>query len=327
VTAKRLLVVAGTLASVVLLAYFAVFAYRTFSAQNVREILRPATVGAIAAAAAVYALVTPLWARAWSRLLTAMGEHWPTRTTTAIMSVTQLAKYVPGNVALHAGRAAFALAKGMNPGVFGLSIIVETLLATTVSVLVGVACWLLAGARHATIDGAFWQTLLMIGLGTAAAAAVVLAFLKGLPWLRARYAWLARWVAADMCPPNRVALARAALDYGIGYLVIGLALWVVAHGLGVAAPGYLTLTAAFTLAWLVGFVAPGLPAGLGAREGVMTLLLASEMAAPDILNLAVAMRVATVGGDALNFALGAALMRKRPQRAGDGHSGSYAGET
>ena len=100
-------------------------------------------------------------------------------------------------------------------------------------------------------------------------------------------------------------------------LIAGAGLSVLALGLFPDAPiDYALLTAAFALAWVVGFVTPGAPAGLGVREALLLAMLSHGMGASNASLLIVALRIATTLGDMLCFALGLAMMPRvrRPVR-------------
>jgi uncharacterized membrane protein YbhN (UPF0104 family) len=86
---------------------------------------------------------------------------------------------------------------------------------------------------------------------------------------------------------------------------LGIGLWLIMQALGHGhGPGLVFLTGAFALAWLMGFLAPGVPAGLGAREGVLLLLLDGRAADDILLAGIVAARLASVLGDLLCFLAG-----------------------
>jgi len=61
---------------------------------------------------------------------------------------------------------------------------------------------------------------------------------------------------------------------------------------------------AYVIAWLIGLLTPGLPAGLGVRESVLVILLTSYVGAPVILLTAIAGRAITVLGDLIFFGIG-----------------------
>ena len=138
--------------------------------------------------------------------------------------------------------------------------------------------------------------------------------------------WLARRrsasepVAPDIRPGWRVAGA-CYLAYVLNFVLVGIGLWLVALSLpsgAVGAAGPVFFIGAFAASWVLGFLAPGAPAGLGVREALLAVWFAGVLAPADAVALIVMLRIATTLGDLLNFAWGsAALARQRPAPVGD----------
>jgi len=63
----------------------------------------------------------------------------------------------------------------------------------------------------------------------------------------------------------------------------------------------LTIGGIYILAWLVGYLTPGAPGGIGVKEAVMIFLLAGIMADSDILLVGVITRLCNILGDTLAF--------------------------
>jgi hypothetical protein len=85
-----------------------------------------------------------------------------------------------------------------------------------------------------------------------------------------------------------------------GWLVAGAAAWVFVDALSAGRmPAFTFLLGAYTFAWLVGFVAPFAPSGLGVREATMIALLAPVLGLAGATALAVGLRLANVAGDFL----------------------------
>jgi uncharacterized membrane protein YbhN (UPF0104 family) len=84
----------------------------------------------------------------------------------------------------------------------------------------------------------------------------------------------------------------------------GLGAWVLVDGMESSKDaGYFWLTAVYALAWLVGFVLPALPGGLGARDGMLVALLAARFGAGVASALAIALRLANTIGEFLAIGL------------------------
>lgn len=71
----------------------------------------------------------------------------------------------------------------------------------------------------------------------------------------------------------------------------------------------LEMTAAYMIAWVLGFVIPGAPGGIGVREMVLTLLLAPVTGKDCIVVLGVLHRLVTVLGDFAAYILRKRLLR------------------
>jgi hypothetical protein len=105
--------------------------------------------------------------------------------------------------------------------------------------------------------------------------------------------------------PGPATTFSALAAYSLNYLIIGAGLWWVARAAELPLAIDLSLTtAAFALAWILGFLAPGAPAGLGVRESIMLLLLAGAAPEADLLLFVLLARVVTMLGDAICFAVG-----------------------
>ena len=85
----------------------------------------------------LYATIIPITGWAWARLLAAQGQVHRPNALALLMARTQLAKYVPGNVAQHAMRMALALRAGIRLPHYLSTVLQETLLAVLASIIVG----------------------------------------------------------------------------------------------------------------------------------------------------------------------------------------------
>lgn len=63
------------------------------------------------------------------------------------------------------------------------------------------------------------------------------------------------------------------------------------------------LTWGFALAWVLGFIIPGAPGGIGIREVILASLYAQELGQGMAVGLSVVLRVITSLGDLATFAL------------------------
>jgi len=223
------------------------------------------------AAATLLVLVTyGLLIEGWRRVLVAWDSHLPFSDAARIWFLSNLGKYVPGNIWSLTAMGVMARRKGLSAlAAAGSSVIMQT-----VSLATGTAIVMVTGAKL------LGQPLLV---GAAVAGLVVLLLLapRFLPPLAA---WVGNLIGRTILPPSIPATSiwTAAVASSLSWLFYGLAFRLFVQGLLGSAPGEVSsYIAAYTAAYILGFISPIAPAGLGVREltlaAFMTQLgLASE---------------------------------------------------
>lgn len=237
--------------------------------------------------AIVYGASNLLLALGWWLLLRCLGVNAARNWALRAYAISQLAKYVPGNIFQFAGRQAIGVAAGFGNGPLAKSTLLELVLLTG------------GGALFALLAA----PLSFRWLGFAPPA----------PHLH----WLALAAFAGVALLAALALARfggrgfqlAALSYFTFLTLSGVVFagcFAVAGG--EAATAQLSaVIGAYVIAWLAGLVTPGAPAGIGVREAVLLVLL-GNLAAPPVILLAVVIgRAVTVVGDVGFYLVGGLL--------------------
>jgi hypothetical protein len=313
-------ILSGCLA-LALAAYFVHFAAKSLDLDLLRQALSsPGVAFSVTSAALLYALIVPISAWAWKKLLAVQAENWSVAGLALILGFSQIAKYVPGNIAQHAARGAMSLRAGMSPGSFLVTVAQETVLAIVASLAVGMTAWIASGRGFSQLSPSISTGVAAIGLALLSLVMILASVRLDPDELRSRQGPAWRWLAKLGGLPGPAATLSAMLAYSLNYLLIGTGLWLVAQAMGVAdALGFLVVTSAFSLSWLLGFLAPGAPAGLGAREGIMLILLHGAAGNEDLLLFVVLARLVTMLGDLICF-LGATIGRALANRTG-GSSG------
>lgn len=306
---KRLLQLAGILLVLAAGVYFLRYAHHALAGKNLSGLLDSHVLIATAALTALYTLLIPTTAVAWTWLLRAMEQRVRYRRMLPILATTQFGKYLPGNVAQHIGRVALTRAAGVQLPAVLFSIAYEML-------LVLVAC------AHITALTVLWappealshwklaeyRLPLLIAVTFGAIATLVLAP-RMASWLASYRA--SKRVEQDYVPPklhlDAPTVVACYAMYTVNFCLIGGGLWLVAHALlaGVApTPSPILLLGAFAGSWILGFVAPGAPAGLGIREAILSAWLGGSLPPAQIVLLIVALRIATTLGDLINLIFG-----------------------
>lgn len=247
-------------------------------------------------------------AAAWFYAVRALGGTMSAGSAGGVALTSQLGKYAPGNVAHHLGRAALASNRGLSLGLIAKASLME--IATVV-----LASGLVAGVTVLLVPETL-DTFSSMGLDVRSnailLAVVVVALAVGALGLAT---WLRR--ARDQLSLRRSDLlaggVRMLACYCLGFLFAGLSYYAVARGFGQTV-GVAPCIALYALAWVVGFITPGAPAGLGVRESILVVALTGSMG-PAAISVAVAHRLITAIADAAGGGVGAlALSATRSPR-------------
>lgn len=216
--------------------------------------------------------------------------------------IAQLAKYLPGGIWIIPGRMLVFRQHGVNSAVSGIGIIVE------------LAMLLIAGAVS------FLPYLLAVGSQSISQAvliallAVPILLLMMYPrFFNAASGYLLALAGYSNVPVELSGrrIATILLIDLLFWQAIGIAFFVLATSLQPLPTEYwLPFSAAFSMAWVIGFLAFLTPSGIGVREGALALLLTPFLAPPLPVVIALTARVWWTIGDLLSAAI-AGLIRKR----------------
>ncbi len=228
----------------------------------------------IAGLSVSYGLANVLLAFAWWHLLVQFGEDISRRWAIRAFGLTQIAKYVPGNIFHLAGRQAV----GMAAGIPGLP------LAKSAAWEIGLL--ITAGSLFAILVLPLLLPQIMVGWST---AAFVLMLVLSVFFLRR---FIGSSVARAFSLYLIFLLISAGLFVGLVVLLNGnLDLW----------PDGFVLGGAYVLSWLAGLITPGAPAGVGVREMVLLFLFKNATDGANLLVAIILWRLITVMGDMLFF--------------------------
>ena len=310
----------GFLLAFVAGSYFVVYAQRALAGKDLSILLDIRIIVATVCLTLLYTLSILTTAFAWTKLLRAMRQPADLARLLPILATTQFGKYIPGNVAQHIGRIVLARSIGVQTSPALLSVAYEVLLTLVASAHIG-ALTLLWASPYALLylEIIQYQVPLLIVVTVGALVALLLA------------PRLAIWVTRVrnpaheeiMATPARLHLDPATVSgcyvlYAISFVMIGYGVWLVAGSLApaeVSVPSPVFFIGAFASSWILGFVTPGAPAGLGIREVMLTAWLSDVLPPAEGVLVVVALRIATTSGDLINFIWGGAMMfRQRDGR-------------
>lgn len=210
---------------------------------------------------------------------------------------SQVAKYLPGNVFHFAYRHAAARREGIGHVSLGAALGLESvlLIAAAASLALGVT----ADPRIARITAwAHWIVLVAPPAALVVCVSIIIA-------LRRRAVTSATRAAPAM-------IAAFAIDV-LFFVLAAIALrWLCVQP---QALPFAAWCGWLSLAWIVGYVTPGAPGGLGLREAVLVLGLAPVVGEAEAMAVALAYRLVTIVADAL-LAGGGFVLRREAGNAG-----------
>ncbi len=226
--------------------------------------------------AIAYAVANGLLLSAWRYLQCELGGTISRSDALRIFGISQLAKYVPGNIFHLAGRQALGMAAGLPAWALVKATFWELALISSAGALFGLLIIPLEVYSLPTgleIGGFIISSTLVaialwyyFGTGFAKAFGLYIIFL----------------------------LTSSTIFIGVIAIVIEFA---------IIEPQRLTfLIGVYVVAWLIGLVTPGAPAGVGVRELILLKFLGDQLHQPDLLIAIIVGRVITVLGDVTFFA-------------------------
>ncbi len=258
----------------------------------------------LAAAVAIYVAVVLLGALSWRILLRAFGAQPPRWLAERHLLISQIGKYIPGNVAQYLGRAAMTINAGVAKRTVGLALVTETAVILGGGFLAVAASLALSPGLADTIRQAFPDAARPVWLG----AAVLLFFLLvvAATLSSARLERFRFWPKVSLA-----GLGLATLLSTISFLLLGLSLHLIVRALSSAPTPIALSVAVFAVAWVAGLATPGAPGGLGVRESVLTLGLAPLVGGGAALSAALLYRGVSVLGDVISLGVGLLLPKHR----------------
>lgn len=257
----------------------------------------------------VYVVAIAFGALAWTRLLRGTGTYCRPLLGVQIVFLSQAAKYIPGNVAHHVGRVTLAQQHQLPLSTTLFSMFLETLWTLSVASLVSAGALIAGGkALYAGLpELPSWQVL----AGLCVASLILpLGGQRLFSWATTWWSRRQQTVPATLTMPGLLTFWEVSLLYIANYLTLGLILTLIAGQLFLTENNdLLLLSGIFAIAWTIGFITPGAPAGLGVRELMLVGMLTPVYDAEIAVGVTATLRLVTVLGDGLVFLCGFALAK------------------
>lgn len=266
---------------------------------NVAIIKSPASaIGCTALASVIFALNVYVSSYAWKKILEFLhGKKIPYGDIRDVYVKSNIAKYLPGNVMHFAGRNALGARLGFGQLDMALSTVIEALI-----LIITAGVWSLIFAYKSfkealkSMTGSQpWVVPIIIAAAIAAVIiASVILYKKG---------YLQKYKKLLSLKFLRLS-GILFLIYSLTMLIPGFILVLMftkALGISLSLSSCVIIVAAYMISWILGYVVPGAPGGLGVREAVLLLVL-KNIAAGDLIMVAILLhRLASIIGDVIAF--------------------------
>lgn len=250
----------------------------------------------------------------WRLLMSDQGHRVPTRLAVQVFFISQLGKYLPGNVGQFLGRGVLAKSTGIPVGVAVGTAVFEGIWNLIISLsLALLSTWVL------------WDlsTFQKLDSNITSQAAWLLPLALVLPWLGIKVVntvlpKLSMKIGGGQLlrlPRLRTSLLVSLLIL-VNFMILGYVLKLQAEVFFARSDvDWFSITLLFSSAWVVGYVVPGAPGGLGVREAMMVVLLAPLTGEAVATGLAVSMRLTSLLGDGLTVLVGVLGRRLQSRKA------------
>jgi uncharacterized membrane protein YbhN (UPF0104 family) len=291
-TFRRLLQILGIVISLIAL----VFAFQriwTIGQSNWEKLLTANVLIIIVLGGVAHGMNYILMGWAWQRLLVWFGDlNASPAICLAVYGRTQIAKYLPGNIFHYPGRHIMGNRAGFHhPALLGSTFyeIIGTLVVAGIISLVGFP-------KDMNIGNSIYLRVAFIPLILVLPLLIQFILIRLDIGRRFGFPEKTVWEAfKELLPIWAI--------YGVFFLFEGVILWGIIGGSTGSWHGmpFIYILSAFTISWVIGFITPGAPAGLGVRDAIMILILTNFLGAPVAAFVALISRLVVTLGDLINF--------------------------
>jgi len=227
--------------------------------------------------------------------------------TYSVYVKSNLAKYLPGNVGHYAMRQLYGTSLGIKQRELLFSSVLEICCMALTALILSLI--LARDVFFMFMHDAFERTWLLPVIIIAIAALVA----GGIIFMRRKNISFSEIFAYLRQKAFRYSLIAVIGLIVCNLLIYGATLLLLFTTIGnVSGVNGLLIISAGIVSWLIGFITPGVPGGIGVREAVMLLMLSPFIAEEIVLYVAVVQRLAFIFSDVISWGIGKALERPHP---------------
>lgn len=250
----------------------------------------------------LYILVVTNGCLIWHTLMKGFTDFkMPFLKSLHIFFLAQLAKYAPGNIGHHVGRLYLTKKYQYN----SLQVISAMIIENILPIIASCVFILYLLYVNQTSITEYTQTQLGNNALVYALMPIVLIFFAVF-FIRNKILRISRkYVDENMRFRN--ILMSLILSF-LNFIVLGfILLFLIKNHFSTTHDDFVLITSIFAVSWLLGFVTPGSPGGIGVREALLVLFLTPLYGEAISVWLSIMLRIITTVGDGLAFLIGMAL--------------------
>lgn len=245
---------------------------------------------------------------AWQISLRIAGKSVEYAKLAPALLLSQFAKYLPGNVGHHVGRVILAQRMGLSVESIVISMVIDTMILLVAAIACSVpafAMMLSLLQKHGAGQGG------RISLVALALVVIALVILMLVPTTRREVGRHGRLVAQLSHRGKLPLFVQGSVVHCFAFLFGATTLYLLCSALNESfSATWLSVLGVYTVAWLLGFIMPGAPAGIGIREVALLVGLSPLYGEQQAMAAAATLRLVTTSGDALVFLFALARWRK-----------------
>lgn len=213
---------------------------------------------------------------------------------------SNLYKYVPGNIFQYVGRNRLAVENNISHIDVACATVLDILFCVLATGCIAV---ILLGDNIKGLAQHYADKIILVG-SIAAAAVIITAIFLYSKFKEKCKEYLSRYAKAfnkKSMPHILFSIAYYFIQNCFSAFTYFAALQLILSD-SVSTDKLITLTGAFLFAWIIGFITPGAPGGIGIRESVMLFISGKEFE-EKILLFVLVMRIASIIADILSFSI------------------------
>lgn len=245
----------------------------------------------------IYGIIIVVYGWPWSNYVKMITHtRLPYPPVAFIMAKSNLLKYIPGNVFQYIGRNELAIRKNLKHSEVGMATIFDVATNLLAAAILGCVFYFDGFKRVLAQFGAKIAMVLVI-------AGIAVLLILVIVWIKKR-ALIMKYVSLLKSRDNLFMILANLCFYALN-MFVNAALYIVTLicilNMELHISDIYVLMGAFMLSWIVGFIVPGAPGGIGIREFIITLLVPADIDAQMILFGIVVYRLINILGDIFGF--------------------------